>query len=218
MPKGRTPVPRRFRNSVFLNFPYDEKFRDLFLAYVVGVCSFGLTPRTTLEIVGGEQRLRRIAGLLQSCSLSFHDLSRVEVNGREPATPRFNMPFEAGLAVMYSLMKRPPGHTFFIFETDHTRLHKSLSDLGGTDVYAHRGTAEGVLREISNALLAAKRRPTVEQMLEVLKQVQEASPEIMHNARAETPYSARVFSDIVMFANEIVKRQFARQHDGPKMS
>jgi hypothetical protein len=54
-------------------------------------------------------------------------------------------------------------------------------------------------------LVAAKRRPTVEQMLEVLKQVREAVPDIMHNARAQTPYSARVFSDIVVFANEIVK-------------
>lgn len=207
MPKRRTPAQRQFRNSVFLNFPYDEKFRDLFLAYVVGVCSFGLTPRTTLEIVGGEQRLLRIVSLLQSCRFSFHDLSRVELNGRESATPRFNMPFEAGLAVMYSLLKRTPGHTFFIFEADYTRLQKSLSDLGGTDVYAHRGTGEGVLREISNALVAAKRRPTVEQMLDVLTKVRKGLPDIMHNARAETPYSARVFSDIVMLANEIAKQQ-----------
>lgn len=196
---------------MFLNFPYDEEFRDLFLAYVVGVCSFGLTPRTTLEIVGGEQRLRRIVGLLQSCRLSFHDLSRVELDGREPATPRFNMPFEAGLAVMYSLIKKAPHHTFFIFEADYTRLQRSLSDLGGTDVYAHRGTAEGVLREISNALVAARRRPTVGQTLGVLKQVREALPDIMHDARAETPYSARVFSDLVVFTNEIVRQQLVRR-------
>lgn len=211
MPKGSTSAPRQFRSSVFLNFPYDEKFRDLFLAYVVGVCSFGLTPRTTLEIVGGEQRLRRIVGLLQSCRLSFHDLSRVELDGRESATPRFNMPFEAGLAVMYSLMNKASRHTFFIFEADYTRLQRSLSDLGGTDVYAHRGTAEGILREISNALVAAKRRPTVEQMLGVLKQVREALPDIMRDARAENPYSARVFSDLVVFTNEIVRQRLIQQ-------
>jgi cytochrome P450 len=75
------------------------------------------------------------------------------------------MSFEAGLAVMCSLMGAPPGHTYFIFERDSKRLQKSLSDLGGTDVYAHGGSAERVLREISHALIAAKRRPTVEQML-----------------------------------------------------
>jgi hypothetical protein len=203
-------LPRRYRNSIFLNFPYDEQFRDLFLAYVVGVCSFGLTPRTTLEIVGGEQRLRRIATLIQSCRFSFHDLSRVELNEGEPVTPRFNMPFEAGLAVMYSLVKKTPGHTYFIFETDYKRLQKSLSDLGGTDVYSHGGIVEGVLREISNALIAAKRRPTVEQILRFVNQARDGLQDIMKNARAETPYSARVFSDLVVFTNEIVKQQFLR--------
>lgn len=207
MPPQTTRPPRQYRTSVFLNFPYDEPFRDLFIAYVVGVCSFGLTPRTTLEIVGGEQRLRRIAALVQSCRFSFHDLSRVEVDSREPITPRFNMSFEAGLAVMYSLMKATPGHTYFIFETDVRRLQKSLSDLGGTDVYAHSGTAEGVLREISNALIGAKRRPTVEQMLGFFDQARGGLEEIMKNAKAESPYTARVFSDLVVFTNEIVKRQ-----------
>jgi hypothetical protein len=207
---GPRHLPKRYRNSIFLNFPYDEPFRDLFLAYVVGVCSFGLTPRTTLEIVGGEQRLRRIATLIQSCQFSFHGLSRVELNEGEPVTPRFNMPFEAGLAVMYSLVKKTPGHTYFIFETDYKRLQKSLSDLGGVDVYAHGGTVEGVLRETSNALIAAKRRPTVKQMLRFVNQARDGLQDIMNNARAETPYSARVFSDLVVFTNEIVKQQFLR--------
>ena len=210
MPTDPRRLPKRYRNSIFLNFPYDEPFRDLFLAYVVGVCSFGLTPRTTLEIVGGEQRLRRIATLIQSCRFSFHDLSRVELNEGEPVTPRFNMSFEAGLAVMYSLVKKTPGHTYFIFETDYKRLQKSLSDLGGVDVYSHGGTVEGVLREISNALIAAKRRPTVEQMLRFMNQARDGLQDIMNNARAETPYSARVFSDLVVFTNEIVKQQFLR--------
>jgi hypothetical protein len=68
---------------------------------------------------------------------------------------------------------------------------------------------EGVLREISNALIAAKRRPTVEQMLGFLDQVRSGVGDIMRNAMAETLYSARVFSDIVVFTNEIVKRQLS---------
>jgi hypothetical protein len=51
----------RKSNSIFLNVPYDESFAELFLAYIVGICSYGMTPRTTLEVPGGEQRLRRIA-------------------------------------------------------------------------------------------------------------------------------------------------------------
>ncbi|HEX4769912.1 MAG TPA: hypothetical protein VH351_03710 [Bryobacteraceae bacterium] len=120
------------------------------------------------------------------------------------------MAFEAGLAVMYSLMNTTPGHTYFIFESAGRRLQKSLSDLGGTDVYVHGGTAEGVLREISNALLSAKRRPTVDQMLGFLDRVRSGLGDILLDARAETPYSARVFSDIVVFTNEIVNRQMSQ--------
>ena len=196
--------------SIFLNFPYDEEFRDLFLAYIAGVCSHGLTPRTTLEIVGGEQRLRRIADLVRSCRFSFHDLSRVEIDSREPAAPRFKMAFEAGLAVMDSLLSPRRPHTYFIFETDHKRLQKSLSDLGGSDVYAHGGNAKGVLTQIGNALVHAKRRPTVKQMSGVLEAMRSRLGEIMQNANAETPFTARVFSDLVVFTNEIVKGQFSK--------
>ncbi len=117
------------------------------------------------------------------------------------------MPFEAGFAIMVSLTKKAPGHTYFIFEKDRSRLQKSLSDLGGTDVYAHGGTAEGVLREISNALIAAQRRPSVDSMLRFLDEVRDRLGRIIEDARAETPYSARVFSDLVVFTTELVKRQ-----------
>jgi hypothetical protein len=194
----------KYKRSVFLNLPYDEQFTDLFLAYVVGVCSHRLTPRTTLEIVGGEQRLRRISSLIQSCHYSFHDLSRAEIDKAEPFTPRFNMPFETGLAVMFSLTEG--SHTYFIFETDYRRLQKSLSDLGGTDVYAHEGTPEGVLREVSNALINAKHRPTMEQTQQIWKEVKGALPKILKKVGAKTLYSARAFSEIVVVVNEAVKQ------------
>ena len=201
----RSRTSKRGRKSVFLNFPYDEQFTDLFLAYVVGVCSYRLTPHTTLEIVGGEQRLRRIISLIQSCHFSFHDLSRVELDNLEPFTPRFNMPFEAGLAVMFSLVES--SHTYFIFEADYRRLQKSLSDLGGTDVYAHGGTPDGVLREVSNALVNAKHRPTMEQMRQIWNEVKQNLPDILNKAGAQTLYSARAFSEVLIFTNEAVKRQ-----------
>jgi hypothetical protein len=84
---------------VFLNIPYDAKFERLYLAHIVGVIELGLKPRATLAIPGGKARLNRIIDLVQSCSYSVHDLSRVQLDRNPPATPRFNMPFELGLAV-----------------------------------------------------------------------------------------------------------------------
>ncbi len=91
---------------------------------------------------------------------------------------------------MYWLVKPAHRHTYFLFEVDHRRLQKSLSDLGGSDVYAHNGTVKGVLREISNALITAKRRPTMMEMLKVLEQVRDGLDEIMTASGAITPYSA----------------------------
>ncbi len=106
---------------------------------------------------------------------------------------------------MFSLTEL--GHTYFIFEMDHRRLQKSLSDLGGTDVYTHGGTPDGVLREVSNALINAKLRPTMEQIRQIWNEVKASLPELLEKAGAKTPYSARAFSDIVMFTSEAVKRQ-----------
>jgi hypothetical protein len=81
--------------AAFINIPYDEGYRDLYLAFIAGLTAFGLDPRATLEIPGGARRLDRILELITPCQYSFHDLSRVELDRKRPMTPRFNMPFES---------------------------------------------------------------------------------------------------------------------------
>src|SRR3972149_9618111 len=93
------PRPRLPLNTVFVNAPYDPDYEQLFIALIVGLSGFGLTPHAPLEIPGSERRLNRIMGLLRRCRYSFHDLSRVEVDAPTPETPRFNMPFQLGLPV-----------------------------------------------------------------------------------------------------------------------
>jgi len=71
----------------------------MYVAFVAGLSAFGLIPRATVEIPGRARRLDRIVGLLRRCRYSFDDLSRVGIDRGPPPTPRFNMPFELGLAV-----------------------------------------------------------------------------------------------------------------------
>ena len=47
----------------------------------------------------------------------------------------------------------PSRHTWFVFESRHRRLLKSLSDLDGSDPNIHGGTVEGVMRELCNAFV-----------------------------------------------------------------
>jgi hypothetical protein len=192
--------------DVFLNFPYDNRFRKLYLGYIAGLCSFGLAPRATLEIPGGERRLDRIVELIRSCRYSFHDLSRVELDPQRPKTPRFNMPFELGLAVMMSL-EHPKQHTWCVFESRPHRIQKSLSDLSGTDAYVHGGTVSGLFRELCNALIRSRKRPTVQQILDVYETLERACPAIMKKAGTTSLFGARVFTELVVVANQAVHLQ-----------
>jgi hypothetical protein len=62
------PIPPVRPNAVFLNIPYDDRFRRQYLAYIVGLSQLGLQPRATLGIPGGERRLDRILALIQSAT------------------------------------------------------------------------------------------------------------------------------------------------------
>src|SRR5947209_7994794 len=137
------------RTEVFLNLPYDPKYRNLFLAYICAIHAFGMTPRVALEIAGNRRRLDRIFDLLRSCRFSIHDLSKVQLDRKKPCAPRFNMPFELGLAVAWGKMKG--AHTSFVMEAMDCRLEKSLSDLNGIEPYIHGGTVDGVFREMCKA-------------------------------------------------------------------
>src|SRR6266851_9640752 len=162
--------------AAFLNVPYDAEYEELFLALLAGLSGFALTPRATLEIPGSRRRLDRIIHLIRHCRYSFHDLSRVELDPTPPATPRFNMPFELGLAVALGQTQR--GHEWLVFETRPHRVWKSLSDLSGTDEYVHGGTSGGVLQALTNALVWRRHQPTVAELEEIHRDVREYAAEI----------------------------------------
>ncbi len=181
-------------NAVFLNIPYDEDFRSLYIAYIVGLFQLGLVPHLASEIPGGERRLDRIFTLIQGCRYSVHDLSRVEVAAAPGAAPRFNMPLELGMTVTWASLQ-PEQHTWFVWESERYRLQRSASDLNGTDPYIHGGTPEGVLRELCNAFTRDS-MPTVPQMLRVYHFVQNCLGAILHNKGTLNPYDRSVFVEL----------------------
>jgi hypothetical protein len=75
------------QKSVFLNLPYDARFRSLFLAYVAGTSAFGLIPRATLEIPGSARRLDRILVLMESCQYSIHEYVQGSTGPATAANP-----------------------------------------------------------------------------------------------------------------------------------
>jgi hypothetical protein len=185
------------KNRVFLNVPYDAAFENLLLAYIAGISAFGFTPRATLEIPFSRRRLERIKSLISASQYSIHDLSRVQLDRAAPRTPRFNMPFELGLAVGIGRAN----HAWIVCEARRHRVKKSLSDLDGTDVYVHDGTVRGVLRELCNAFVRTRRQPTVKQMLQIYRILRSRFAGILRAAGASDPYNARVFRDLCVLAS-----------------
>lgn len=186
-------------SEVFLNIPYDPQFEKLYLAYIVGVSAFGMVPRATLEIPGGADRLDRILDLMVDCPYSLHDLSRVQLDRRAPSTPRFNMPFELGLAVACEKFQGRR-RIWFVFEAVERRLQKSLSDLSATDAYVHGGTVGGFFHQLGNCFARQRRQPCVRQMWRIYADVRRSLPEILERAGARSPYGARSFRDISVLA------------------
>lgn len=195
---------RRKPAQVFLNLPYDPKFEPLYLAYIVGISALGLVPRATLELPA-HARLDRIMRLITSCELSIHDLSRVQLDRSKPCTPRFNMPFELGLAVAHQRIHKH--HKWFVFEERDRRVMKSLSDLNGIDVYIHSGTVEGVFSEICNAFIRETVKPTVPQMWRIYRQLRRAVPTVLKSTGSRTLFQARPFKDLSTLASEIADRE-----------
>lgn len=200
--KGKRKSPT-VKDAVFLNIPYDRPFSPLFLAYIAGIRAFGLLPRATLEIPGSTRRLDRIIALIKSCRYSVHDLSRVELDPTPPPTPRFNMPFELGLAVALDASLPQKRQTWFVFETAPWRIQKSLSDLNGTDAYVHGGTVDGVFRELAKAFVRIKKQPTVGQMQSMYQGIVEVLPKFLADAGSEDPFQSRVFQDLIVYAGAI---------------
>lgn len=200
-------MPRRASKSdedVFLNVPYHPQFDRLFLAYIAGTVSLGLVPRTALEVSGSQRRLDRIFELLESCRYSVHDLSWTRLDRPAPITPRFNMPFELGLAAAYA--RTNTEHRYLVFEAVPYRLQKSLSDLNGTDPYIHGGNIRGVLRAVGNAFARNHRQPGIPDMYRLYRALRNQKPTVLQDAGADSVFEARPFHTLVLLAQELRSR------------
>ena len=116
------------------------------------------------------------------------------------------MPFELGLAVAWQKLKRPK-HTWFVFEAMPKRAEKSLSDISGTDIYVHYGTARGVFTQLCNAFVRLKSQPTTQDIERVYRGLTDLLPELQKRAGASSPFEARVFRDLVVTARGLTRRQ-----------
>jgi len=192
-------IPLPDEKAVFLNVPFDTSYEPLFLAAIAALISIGRVPRCVLEIPdSGQGRLRRIMGLIETCRVSLHDLSRVG----GPA--RFNMPFELGLA--YSLRLHRPGprrHLVVLLEAQHHRLGRTLSDLAGHDPGIHGGRARGMVSAVLDNLGTPAAGPYPDQVYLIWRRLMRVARELRRRDHARTLFSRGVFLRTVAAATEL---------------
>ncbi|MGN6091432.1 MAG: hypothetical protein ACTHOL_03715 [Luteibacter jiangsuensis] len=166
-------------------------------AMVFTVLACGFRPRSALEAGNsGDVRVDKIMRIIQECSYSVHDLSAVELDAIN-LLPRFNMPFELGLAI--GLKKGAQSrHSFLVLERDRFTSQRCLSDIAGQDLQAHGGSAVNVIRSVRNWLLTESRRKSIpgpNLVIAAYENFQLALPEICDSAGldiGELPFVERV--------------------------
>ena len=161
------------------------------------------TTRATRGIPGPARRLDRILELIAACRYSFHDLSRVQLSR---GAPRFNMPFEIGLAVATARWR--PAHQWFLLEARPFRVQQTLSDLSGTDAYIHGDGPRRLLIALTDALVRAVKQPTVGELYRIFDLLSAEATNIRTNYG--TLFGARAFRELVLVAADFVKRDVAQ--------
>jgi hypothetical protein len=115
------------------------------------------------------------------------------------------MPFELGLAVAWcelnesSRVKPRSEHIWCVFAA-HRGIDQSFSDLLGSDCYIHNGQPRILFRELCNAVVRSHRRPNVEEMDGVFRDLKRALPKLMRKTGPNSPFTARVFDDLRLLA------------------
>ncbi len=143
-----------YDSLVFINCPFDEKYTKLFHAIVFAIHDLGFQARHALIDDGNAIRLTRITSELRNCKYSIHDLSRVETGGKLNL-PRFNMPFEAGIAYgIHASATTARPHHLLLLDAKPYRYQASLSDAAGLDPKIHNGLPEAAIRAVRNFLVA----------------------------------------------------------------
>lgn len=144
----------RYRQSVFINCPFDNQYWPLFEALVFTVIACKFEPRCALEeLDSGTVRLEKVVRIIRSCRLAVHDLSRVELSGRR-SLPRFNMPFELGLDIgCRRFGRREFGKKrILILDSKRHRYQAFISDISGQDIHTHNNVPNNLIRRVRDWL------------------------------------------------------------------
>ena len=143
-----------YNYDVFINCPFDIKYRGLFRSIVFSIIDCGFNPRCALEVDDSTtNRLNRILRIIQNCKYGIHDISKTSPDSVN-SLPRFNMPLELGLflgAKHFGQQEQRLKHCI-ILDKEEYRYQKFISDVAGMDIKAHHHSIEATIPIVRNWL------------------------------------------------------------------
>jgi len=198
IPPGSRRNQRKVQTA-FINIPYSPEYEERLMALIATLSLFGLVPTSASVASAAPNRLDRIISAIAECAVSIHDLTWVELDSIEPRTPRFNMPFEFGVALG---LARLVGNEVIAMDSVPYRLDKALSDVRGLDVQIIDDEAASVFRALSNVFYRKDFQPEPHHFQYVLDRVRRAADHARVEYGFDSLFEAKPFSDLRRAASE----------------
>ncbi len=149
----------RYSTSVFLNVPFDDRYRSLFDALVFAVHDCGFVARSAFETDDATQvRILKLLEIIRSSKYGIHDISRTGLTlAGTRRLPRFNMPLELGLFMGAKHFGTAQQHAKrgLVLDRDRYRYQIFCSDIAGQDIRAHGNSPAKAIRAVRNWLVTS---------------------------------------------------------------
>jgi hypothetical protein len=152
-----------FGDRVFLNVPFDRRYKALFEALVFAVHDCGFVARCALEGDDGSVvRLDKILDIVSECRYGIHDLSRTTLDTVN-RLPRFNMPLELGVFLGAKRFGSGSQKTkvCLILDRDPYRYQVFCSDIAGQDIRAHGNDGPQAIRLVRDWLRTSRKTAAI---------------------------------------------------------
>jgi hypothetical protein len=202
---------RKFAAGVFINCPFDAKYKPLFDCLVFTTIYCGYLARSAREIDDGSQvRIDKIFKIIEESRFGIHDLSRTELDDKSKL-PRFNMPLELGIflgAKRYGVGVQRSKYCL-VLDRSAYRYQKFISDIAGQDIRAHSGGAAEIISNVRDWLRSASGR-SLPGGAEIYRQYiafKKAFPRLCRRLKLK-PAEA-TFNDFTNIATEWLKERLA---------
>jgi hypothetical protein len=147
-----------YANGVFINVPFDRRYKKLFDALVFAVHDCGFEARCAKEEGDSSQiRVEKLYRIIEQCQFGIHDLSRTTPDTANKL-PRFNMPLELGMFLGAKRYGNPKQRrkSCLVLDRDPYRYQVFCSDIAGQDIRAHNNRVEDAIIGVRDWLRGAR--------------------------------------------------------------